>query len=157
MIKKINPIHKNFLKYIPDKLLNKEQINAKRSALINDNIRITELKSKPDVLLSINSSAKSLDEMKAERSTLQNEYRELKGQIDNLKASAEYIAFEDEIRKVRKNGSLFGGFEAVKEIRRQFNNVIQKNYFKKSLTNQNLFGIISIVANTHAWAISSVG
>lgn len=57
--------------------------------------------------------------MKAERSTMQDEYRELKGQIDNLKASAEYIAFEDEIRKVRKNGSLFGGFEAVKEIRRQ--------------------------------------
>lgn len=65
--------------------------------------------------LSMNSSSKSLDEMKAERSTLQDEYRELKGQIDNLKTSAEYIAFEDEIRKVRKNGSLFIGFEAVKK------------------------------------------
>lgn len=53
--------------------------------------------------------------MKADRSTLQDEYRELKGQIDNLKASAEYIAFEDEIRKVRKNGSLFSRFDAVKK------------------------------------------
>lgn len=63
----------------------------------------------------MNSSAKSLDEMKADRSTLQDEYRELKGQIDNLKTSAEYIAFEDEIRKVRKNGSLFSRFDAVKK------------------------------------------
>ena len=99
--------------------LSDDNMISQNDTSVNDNFMQSSSDDVPKKITSMNSSEKSLDEMKADRSTLQDEYRELKGQIDNLKASEEYFAFEYEIRKVRKNGSLFGGFETVKEIRRQ--------------------------------------
>ena len=65
------------------------------------------------------STKQDIDILKSKRSELADEYREIRSQIDEMKSLAEYKAFDDEVRTVRKNGSRFGGFEAVKEIRQR--------------------------------------
>lgn len=67
--------------------------------------------------LSVKSSTDNLSELKEKRSALTDEYRALRMQIDEIKESAEYVSFNDEVRAVKKNGSLFGKMEKVKEIR----------------------------------------
>ncbi len=67
--------------------------------------------------LSVKASVETLSELKEKREGLVAEYRELRTQIDAIKESDEYKAFDNEVRTVRKNGSKFGGFAAVKEIR----------------------------------------
>ncbi len=62
-------------------------------------------------------SAEKLSELKKERAEIAEEYRELKARIDEMKGSAEYLAFYNEVRALRKGGSRFGGIEAIKEIR----------------------------------------
>ncbi len=57
LIKKINPVDKNFFKYIPDEMLSKEQLDSKRLALekenikygrVTDNIRYSKASSEPE-------------------------------------------------------------------------------------------------------------
>ncbi len=66
---------------------------------------------------SMKSSTDNLSELKGKRSELTDEYRALRMQIDEIKESAEYVAFNEEVRTVKKNGSFFGKMEKVKEIR----------------------------------------
>ncbi|MBR5497029.1 MAG: hypothetical protein IKV76_03500 [Clostridia bacterium] len=85
----------------------------------------------PDSINSISKTIKSvkqnlsvsdteyIDKLKSERSELAEEYREIRSQIDEMKSSAEYKAFDDEVRTIRKDGSRFGGFEAVKQVRQK--------------------------------------
>ena len=78
---------------------------------------IPEIKKSVKQKFSAKSSVNSLSELKTKRAALTEEYRELRTQIDAIKESDEYKAFDNEVRTVRKNGSKFGGFEAVKAIR----------------------------------------
>lgn len=116
LLPKINPKEVDFLKYIPDELLTDEQIASKNEYFNKSSMQNLD-NDAPKPKLSVKASAETLSELKEKREGLVAEYRELRTQIDAIKESDEYKAFDNEVRTVRKNGSKFGGFEAVKEIR----------------------------------------
>lgn len=92
-------------------------VTAKTGSVVTPNNIISKDSETVKEKLSMKSSADNLSELKEKRSALTDEYRALRMQIDEIKESAEYVSFNDEVRAVKKNGSLFGKMEKVKEIR----------------------------------------